>query len=129
MTYQPKSLEYEILSLALYDWIQLSETLSVAHFVVGVEEGEALFEAVRASFLELLSNGLVLIGDLKATKDDGRVSATFVPWTGSPEENTNRVIAEWRTLDRWPGLDEVCWLDLTDKGVDFARRLVGESIG
>ena len=123
MIYEPESLEFHVLLIASDDWIQLADVVSTAHFDVGIEKGEPLFVAVQHCLSELLHQGFVLIGELNASGETDNTSLAFQAWTGSPESTIARVIGEWRALGRWPDLNEICWLDLTSEGIEFARAL------
>jgi hypothetical protein len=110
-------LEREILSRGLDDIIQLAEIVSVARFVLGIQEGPDLFAAVADCMRALVGEGLAVVGDL----DDSGSPLVIRPWLGDVDAVVERAILEWKQLGRGPNLSEICWLELTDLGREAAR--------
>jgi hypothetical protein len=111
-------LALQLIDVGLDDIIQLSEIVDIAHFDLGVPEGEGLYSAVAEALRELLDGDLAIVGDLFEVPPPLHV----VPWSGEPAAIVRRVIDEWRALGRRPGLSQVCWLSLTPAGRDFRAQ-------
>jgi hypothetical protein len=114
------TLENEILKRGLEDIIQLAEVIGVAHGILRIEIGPTMFDAVAECFHSLLSRNLAVVGDLGHSGSP----LTVVPWVGDTDAIVNRVIDDWKALQRDPGLSEICWLELTEEGRRLGKELV-----
>ena len=113
-------LEREILVRGVDDVIQLAEMVSGAHFEVGIDFGEDMFNAIAGCISSMVRNGLAEVGGLEP---DGP-TLQFVAWPGGADEVVRRVLTEWKLLGRDPNLSEVSWLSLTEKGRKAAETFL-----
>lgn len=118
-----ESLENEILKRGLEDIIQLAEIISVAHFILKIDMGPTMYSAVSECIHSLLSRDLAIVGDL----DDSSLPLIVVSWPGDADAIVDRVIGDWKSLRRSPGLSEICWLELTEEGLRLGRELTSSS--
>jgi len=114
-------LKGEVLNRGRDDIIQFAELVSIARFDLEIAEGPPLVECVKGCLLDLLNEGLSVIGDL----DESGPRLKVRPSLGSADSIVDRVIQEWHALGRPPNLAEICWIELTDKGRDVARERFG----
>lgn len=107
-----------VLIRGLVDWVALDRV----HWEVLQDNKEEPVTVVQRKTLDLIrslaDNGLVEVGDLSG--DDGR----FVAWRGSIDESIARIsdayVTNFDDSNSWPW---VCWLDLTEAGVNVARDI------
>jgi hypothetical protein len=107
----------ELLIRGLDDWLYFAEVDAIATKYLS----ELPNDAVKAATLRLIEglsrDGLVEIGNV--LKDRG-----FVPWHLSSEDSIALIRTKWLSLEHplWPG--DVCWLSLTEKGKQEAKRII-----
>jgi hypothetical protein len=107
----------ELLIRGLDDWLYLAEVDAIATKYFSELSRDAVI-AVTLRLIDALSrDGLFEVGDV--LKDRG-----FVPWHLSLEDGLAQIRAKWLSLERplWPG--DVCWLSLTQKGKEEAKRII-----
>ena len=105
----------EILIRGLDDWIQAAEVASVARTVGGAKTNDEVRALSLSVVRDLLQHELMEPGTV-----EGR---TFTPWSVSVRNAMLRIEAEWPSSKESPGLGEICWLNLTDRGVREAQKL------
>jgi hypothetical protein len=113
-----------ILYQGMDDIIQLAETVSIAKYWIGIPDNAELLAVIRDCYRDLIRNGLAIVGDLDL--NESQEWDLVRPWIGEPQEIADRVIAEWKLLERMPKLGEICWLELTDLGRTVARAFAAE---
>lgn len=101
------------------DILQLVEFVSVASHVFGIETRHDIQEAVRDCLVFFLEHEYAVVGDMNLTAE----GPPIVPWVGSPESIVNEVIEKWDHLGDYPNLGDVCWVELTPAGREFAQSL------
>ncbi len=113
-----------ILYQGIDDIIQLAETVSIARFWIGIPDDAELLTVIRDCYRDLIRDGLAIVGDLDLNESEDWDLVR--PWIGEAQEIADRVITEWKALERNPNLGEICWLELTDKGRTTARKFAVE---
>lgn len=73
------------------------------------DDPEAAREAGRRVVSELVKGGYIHAGVPKGRDD-------FIPWRLTADEAVERIETEWKALGRDPGISEVAWFDITEKG-------------
>lgn len=98
----------ELVIRATEDWVQPADVFDVARFA-GDRDEDAYVETAVLLVAELLSQGLVVAGDVDASG--------FRPWALTVEESIGRIGATWRSdHDAAPGSFGV-WLAATPAGL------------
>ena len=105
-----------LLVSGLDDWVQAAEVASIARTTGAVMSEDAVRDLSLRLIRRLLEHDLMEVGTV--TEQDG-----FIPWGVSLNEAMRRIESEWRTRPGGPGLGEVCWLNLTEKGQGQAQDL------
>jgi hypothetical protein len=111
-------LKNEIVVHGIDDWIDAAEVVSIIINMEGVtikDEGiikEKSIELIK----KVLQENLMIIGNVDR---EG-----FKPWSLSIEESIQKVKTKWESLERLPGLGQVCWLKNTEKGMKLAEDLI-----
>lgn len=108
-------LEDYIVVFGTEDWVDVR----IVAYAVAREFSESP-DGVRELSMEIVSDlirdGEMVAGDLG---EEG-----FEAWEVDAEEAIRRVDQRWRELgDKLPGIDEVAWLDLTNKGEKRAANI------
>jgi hypothetical protein len=99
----------EILICGLDDWLYLAEVASMVQCsILGPVRTIAVMEPSLRLIEQLLHNGLIQVGDLPEAQ-----GSSFRPWN-------MRSLA----LEKPISLGEICWLSLTEKGKQEAKRII-----
>jgi hypothetical protein len=110
----------EILICGLDDWLYLAEVASMVQCSIGVPVRTiAVMEPSLRLIEQLLQNGLIQVGDL--TEAQG---SSFRPWNMRSEEVIDALRNQWLMLEKPISLGDNCWLSLTEKGTQEAKRLL-----
>jgi len=105
-----------LLISGLDDWVQAAEVASIARTTGAATSEDAVRDLSLRLIRRLLDHGLMEVGTV--TEQDG-----FTRWSISFSEAMRRIESEWRARPEGPGLGEVCWLNLTEKGQIQAQDL------
>lgn len=108
-------LERNVMVDALRDWFQFFQLIGVVEDATGAE-GTELEERTLDLIDSLLRKGLMDVG--MVYPEEG-----FVSWGVSPRETRQRIEAALRDLGRPPSLGDICWLAITAKGEQLARKV------
>jgi hypothetical protein len=107
----------ELLDRGLDDILQLSEMASVARRHLGGSPSEAEVMRVTTDIIgELLGAGHAIVGNV--IRDEGLLCVRS--WGLGVSETIERIEDEWRALGRSPNLGDICWLELTEAGREYA---------
>jgi hypothetical protein len=106
----------DLLIRGLDDWIQASEVASVTRIIGGKNSDETVRDLSIQLIRTLLESGFVEVGMVEKQKG-------FIPWKVSVDDAMQRIERDWFSRPTGPGLGEVCWLNLTEKGESQAKRL------
>jgi hypothetical protein len=107
----------EILLAGLDDWVQACE-VDWAVGGAGPSTKEERLAAAIEVVGQLLRAGLMEIGDVLVGKG-------FVPWSLDIDAALTEVQLRWMALEEeHPRLGDVCWLNLTPRGEEAARKLL-----
>lgn len=104
----------ELLVRGLDDWIDAAEVSWVSRAVGGARGEQEIRNLALRIVEELLDQDLMAVGMVTETG--------FVPWTIPANEVLEKIKKEWSVLPEGPGLGEICWLTLTEKGARRAER-------
>lgn len=116
-----RGLQSKLLKLGQDDVLQLSEVISgLGAFLSKDPHDSSLMWPTSKAVEQMLESGYVIAGDVKG-HDDGSLSV--LPWELSPAEVGRRIERVWQSLDEPRNLNDIVWLELTDAGLDEARRL------
>lgn len=109
------------------DDVYLAEISSEVKRFMGVG-GEDLLRETLSVVEEILSSGLMTVGDIVATSDPLGASALpnvrFVSWRLAIPDVLSRIEREWRILGRDPSVGDICWFNNTPAGNERAQRSV-----
>jgi hypothetical protein len=108
----------EVLICGLDDWLYLAEVKSIVHKALGdhVSETELIEPTIRV--VEYLQQEeLMEVGSLVPGKG-------FQRWESEKNLATVRIRREWNELRRPLSLWDICWLSLTEKGKQEAKRII-----
>jgi hypothetical protein len=107
------------------DDVYLAEISSEVKRSMGLE-GEDLLRETLSVVEEILSSGLMIVGDIVATSDPLGTPALpnvrFIPWRLTVPEALSRIEREWRILGREPSVGDICWFNNTPAGNERAQR-------
>jgi hypothetical protein len=110
----------EILICGLDDWLYLAEVASMVQCSIGVPVRTiAVMEPSLRLVEQLLQNGLIQVGDLPESQ-----GSSFRPWNMRSEEVIDALRNQWLALEKPISLGEICWLSLTEKGTQEAKRII-----
>lgn len=104
-----------LLKEGLVDWIQAAEIASVARTVGGAIRRDEVRDLSFRIIRELLGQNLMEVGMV--------TEAGFTVWEIPLAQALRRIESEWLALSNGPGLGEICWLNLTEKGAVRAGKL------
>lgn len=113
-----EELRVEVLRFCHVDWAGLWVLASLAEEILGIEDEVGLRRESLAMVRELLTAGLVQVGDVDWER------GVFEPWPLSAAECVSRIEREWSALGSVPSLSEICWLSATREGHAAADGLV-----
>ena len=105
----------EILTHLEIDWVELWLFPHLLHEIGGVRDEAKRREVSMALIRELLESGIIEAGEIDWEKK------RFVPWLLGVEETIGRIESEWTQLGREPGMSEIGWFSLTEKGETKAQ--------
>lgn len=121
MISQQQRLQNEVLSRGLDDIVQFAEVISVAYNILGINDDAVLRDEVETCCRLLVDGGLAIFGDLASEETDSGTRLSVTPWLGDGSAVTREIERRWKRLHRWPDLNEIGWLSLTDRGVREAK--------
>ena len=112
----------DLLIRGLDDWIQASEVASVSFEIGGAQSHGMRRELSLRLIRKLLEDGSAEAG--MVYEKEG-----FVPWGIPVDDALQRIESDWTTRPTGPGLGEVCWLSLTERGNAQAQSLWSRKAG
>ena len=111
----------EVLQRGLDDWLYLAEVAGVVRsHLVSPNTADVMLATIGA-VEELLSKGLVLVGDLVRSGNQLR----FQPWEVSVAAAVDEIEKRWLKYGNPIGPDganDVCWISNTQEGDELGRR-------
>lgn len=100
----------------LDDWVGLWELVRLVREREGQEAQDSVVrELVLDLITQLLDDEEIVVGALIE-------GAGFRPWDSASAEAIDRIRASWDSLGRDPNIGEICWIQNTEDGDQFARR-------
>lgn len=99
------------------DWIHIADLIWTVSSIGGATTKSEIREMVINIVREVLLQGLVTIGDVKK---DG-----YHDWGITMDEALERMKERWDALNRQPLTGDICWLEITKKGIERARTSEG----
>jgi hypothetical protein len=103
------AVERRVLGLGLVDWVHFVEVVDLVRADDPALSEATLHQRVLDVLRSLLEKGLIEVGDVQE-------AGGFRRWSGTAEDTLERIGREWASLERQPGLGDVCWLANTDAG-------------
>ena len=103
-----------VLEHGTIDWVGLWVFPLTIREDLGVNEEESRKLTIQLA-RGLLEDGLFEVGDIDWEKK------RFVSWRLDPEEAITRIDEEWTQLGKEPGLSEIAWFAITEKGKTVAQ--------
>jgi hypothetical protein len=112
-----ENLVKEILIRGLDDWLYLAEVKATVSSYFPGAPGDVIMATTLRLIEEVCRENLFEVGDV--LRDRG-----FVLWQLEVDDAIGLIRERWKALERplWPG--DVCWLSLTEKGKQEARRII-----